>query len=106
MGRTIPSFRIASVMEQNEWKTFRKCLDKSDRKAFDRMFSISHLYNSACSYSANPIRIQPIFMSIIFHHYKQLTRLSEQVGFLIEVHVRPGLHIHTYFSKLESFLTQ
>jgi hypothetical protein len=69
MGRTIPLFRIASVMEQNEWKAFRKCLDKSDRKAFDRMFSIAHLYNSACSYSANPIRIQPIFMSIIFHHY-------------------------------------
>jgi hypothetical protein len=79
MGRTIPSFRIASVMEQNEWKAFRKCLDKSDRKAFDRMFSIAHLYNSACSYSANPIRIHPIFMSIIFHHYKQLARLFEQV---------------------------
>jgi hypothetical protein len=79
MGRTIPSFRIASVMEQNEWKAFRKCLDKSDRKVFDRMFSIAHLYNSACSYSANPIRIQPIFMSIIFHHYKQLARLFEQV---------------------------
>jgi hypothetical protein len=68
MGRTIPSFRIASVIEQNEWKTFRKCLDKSDRKVFDRMFSITHLYNSACSYSANQIRVQPIFMSIIFHH--------------------------------------
>jgi hypothetical protein len=69
MGRTIPLFRIASVMEQNEWKAFRKYLDKPDRKVFDRMFSIAHLYNSACSYSANPIRIQPIFMSIIFHHY-------------------------------------
>ena len=80
MGRTIPSFRIASVMEQNEWKEFRKCLDKSDRKVFDRMFSIALLYNSACSYSANPIRIQPIFMSIIFHHYKQLIRLSEEVA--------------------------
>jgi hypothetical protein len=79
MGRTIPSFRIASVMEQNEWKAFGKCLDKSDRKAFDRMFSIAHLYNSACSYSASPIRIQPIFMSIIFHHHKQLTRLYKQV---------------------------
>jgi hypothetical protein len=27
MGITIPSFRIASAMEQNEWKEFRKCLD-------------------------------------------------------------------------------
>jgi hypothetical protein len=79
MGRTIPSFRIASVLEEKEWNAFRKHLDKSDRKVFDRMFLLAHLYNSACSYSANPIRIHPIFMSIIFHHYKQLIQLSEQL---------------------------
>ena len=45
MGRTIPSFRIATSMEE-------KVLDKSDRKVFDNMFSITHLYNSACSYAA------------------------------------------------------
>jgi hypothetical protein len=73
MGRTIPSFRIASVEEEEkEWKKFSQALDnKSDRKVFDNiMFSIAHLYNSACSYAAKPIRLQPIFMSIIFHHYK------------------------------------
>jgi hypothetical protein len=48
------------------------------------MFSIAHMYNSVCSYSANPIRIHPIFMSIIFHHYKQLTKLTEQVKKMIE----------------------
>ena len=47
MGRTIPSFRLASVEERKEWKEFRKALDKSDRKAFDAMFDIAHLYNSA-----------------------------------------------------------
>lgn len=73
MGRTIPSFRIASIIEENEWRLFRKHVDKSDRKIFDELFSITHMYNSACSYSANLIRIHPIFMSIIFHHYKQLT---------------------------------
>ena len=78
MGRTIPSFRIAGVKEQEEWKQFRQALDKQDRKLFDNMFSIAHLYNSACSYAANPIRIQPIFMSIIFHHYKQLLKLKEK----------------------------
>jgi hypothetical protein len=80
MGRTIPSFRIASLEEQKEWKSFKKALDKSARKMFDDIFSIAHLYNSSCSYAANPIRIQPIFMSIIFHHYKQLTKLSETLG--------------------------
>jgi hypothetical protein len=80
MGRTIPSFRIASIEEERkEWKKFRQALDKQDRKIFDDMFSIIRLYNSACSYAANPIRIQPIFMSIIFHHYKQLLKLKEEV---------------------------
>jgi hypothetical protein len=79
MGRTIPSFRMASVDEQKEGKEFRQALDKSDRKAFDNMFSIAHLYNSACSFAAKPIRIQPIFMSIIFHHYKQLMEIKEEL---------------------------
>ena len=79
MGRTIPSFRIASVMEKEEWKSFRKALDRKDRKIFDDMFDISILYNSASAYSAKYIRIHPIFMSIIFHHYKKLTEISERI---------------------------
>ncbi len=70
MGRTIPSFRIAAVLEENTWKSFRKCLNKNDKKLFAEMFSIARLYNSACSYSSIPIRIYPIMMSIVFHHYK------------------------------------
>jgi hypothetical protein len=66
-------------MEEKGWKSFRISLDKSERKIFDDMFAISNLYNSACSYSVNPIRIHPIFISIIFHHYKKLTKLPEQV---------------------------
>ena len=79
MGRTIPSYRIASVEERKEWKGFRQALDKSDRKRFDAMFDIAHLYNSASSYAVRPIRIHPIFISIIFHHYKQLMELKEQL---------------------------
>jgi hypothetical protein len=74
MGRTIPSFRIAAVLEEKEWKMFRKYLNKNDKKTFDDMFSIARLYNSACSYTSIPIRIHPIIMSIVFHHYKTLTK--------------------------------
>jgi hypothetical protein len=80
MGRTIPSFRIASIMEKEEWKSFRKALDRKDRKIFDDMFDISILYNSASAYSAKYIRIHPIFMSIIFHHYKKLSEISERIN--------------------------
>jgi len=40
MGRTIPSYRIASEMEIRKWRLFRKLLDKKDRKKFDDMLSI------------------------------------------------------------------
>ena len=60
MGRTIPSFRIARIIEDKEWKSFRNSLDQSDRKIFEQMFSVAHLYNSASSNTAKPIRIQPI----------------------------------------------
>jgi hypothetical protein len=79
MGRTIPSFRIASAMEKKEWKYFCKALDKKDRKIFNDIFDISILYNSASAYSAKYARIRPIFMSIIFHHYKQLAEISERI---------------------------
>ena len=42
MGRTIPSYRIASQMEIRKWRPFRKLLDKQDRKVFDEMLSIPH----------------------------------------------------------------
>ena len=57
MGRTIPAFRIAAILEEKEWKSFRKYLNKNDKKVFDGMFSIARLYNSACSYASIPIRI-------------------------------------------------
>jgi len=77
MGRTISSFRISSREEENEWKQFRSLINKSDRKIFDRIFSMAYLYTSASSYAVKSVRIQPIFMSIIFHHYKLLTDYTE-----------------------------
>jgi hypothetical protein len=58
MGRTIPSYRIASQIEILKWKPFRRTLDKSEKKMFDEMFSYSRLYNSAGTMACRPILIQ------------------------------------------------
>ena len=86
MGRTIPSFRIAAVLEYDEWKLFRKYLrNKNEKKLFIHMFLTANLYNSACSNAVNPIRRHPIMMSIILYHYQMLKeRTSGFVGFDIE----------------------
>jgi hypothetical protein len=78
MGRTIPSYRIASEIVIWKWRTFRKLLDKQDRKKFDEMLSIPRFYNVAGTMACRPVLIHVILMSIIFEHYKQLTKLATE----------------------------
>jgi hypothetical protein len=78
MGRTIPSFRIVLEEEKVEWKPFRNALDKSERKEFDYMWDIPRLYITACSNAVSLVPLHPIFMSILFHHYKELIELKAQ----------------------------
>jgi hypothetical protein len=79
MGRTVPSFRIVLGMEKKEWKPFRNALDKKEKKEFDEMWDISRLYVSACSNSVQLVPPQPIVISILFHHYKELKECMEDV---------------------------
>jgi len=73
MGRTIPSFRIAAVMERAKWRDFRSILINEDRKLFDEMFSYSRLYNSACMLQAKPIVFYSVMISILFVSSLQAT---------------------------------
>lgn len=75
VGRTIPSYRIASEIEIRKWRPFRKLLDKQDRKIFDEMTSIQRLYNVSGTMACRAVLIQTILMSIIFEHCKQLAKL-------------------------------
>jgi hypothetical protein len=79
MGRTVPSFRIVLAEEKQEWKSFRNALDKSERKDFDEMWDIPRLYVSVCSNSVQLVPFQPIAISILFHHYKELKECISEV---------------------------
>jgi len=85
LGRTIPSFRLALAEEESEWRDYRKHLDKAERKDFDDMLAIPRLYLSACSSAVKLARIFPIFMSIAFHHYKELSQMVEMLGLEKEI---------------------
>jgi hypothetical protein len=43
------------------------------------MFDIPRLYTSACSYAVQPVRLYPILMSILLHHFKELTECIKEV---------------------------
>jgi hypothetical protein len=79
MGRTIPSFTLALMEEEPEWREFRRRLDREDRRAFDELFALPRLYIASCMSSANPVVIEPVFMSILFHHYKQISQLVSRI---------------------------
>jgi hypothetical protein len=76
MGRRIPSYRIASEIEILKWRPFKKLLDKQDIKIFDEMLSIPYLYTVAGTMACRPVLIHVILMSIVFEHYKKLTKLA------------------------------
>ncbi|MGE5683888.1 MAG: hypothetical protein ACM3ZS_01950 [Nitrososphaerota archaeon] len=78
MGRTIPSYRMASEREKRKWKPFRARLDKSERKRFDEMMDISRLYNVAGVGACKPVLFHPILISIIFEHYKQINEIHAE----------------------------
>jgi hypothetical protein len=70
-------------MEKREWKSFRNALDKNERKSFDEMWDIPRLYVSACSNSCQLVPFQPIAMSILFHHYKELLECETEINNLM-----------------------
>ena len=69
---------MAAEIERTKWKQFRSYLDKKDRKMFDQMYDYFKLNSAACSNACRPVVIHPVLMSIIFEHYKQLTKLMDQ----------------------------
>ena len=69
---------MAAEIERTKWKQFRSLLDKKDRKMFDEMYDCVKLNNAACSNACRPVVIHAVLMSIIFEHYKQLTRLMDE----------------------------
>jgi len=76
----MPSLRLALVEEKSEWKGYREHLDRSKRKDFD-MFAIPQLYVSAYSAAVvSVVWVHPIFISITFHHYKELMEIASQIG--------------------------
>lgn len=78
MGRTIPSFRRGAEIEGAKWNLFRQELDKSERKMFDEMMTYSRMHNAAGVMACKPVLLQPIIMSIIFEHYKQLKNMENE----------------------------
>jgi hypothetical protein len=75
MGRTIPTYRIATEIERIRWRPFRSMLNRKDRKLFDSMLNLPRLYNTAGMMVCRPVIFHSVIISILFYHYKQLQKM-------------------------------
>jgi hypothetical protein len=72
MGRTVPSFRLASMDELAEWRAYRKALPKDDRAAFDALVASARLYTSASSAAVRTSRFEGLAMAMVLNHQRLL----------------------------------
>jgi hypothetical protein len=79
MGRTIPSFRIAEILENSKWRKFRNTLCRGDRIIFDEMLSSARLYVSASSFALRTSVFEGVAIAIIFNHYMKLDSCIKKV---------------------------
>jgi hypothetical protein len=78
MGRTIPSYRIATEIERIRWRPFKSMLNRKDRKLFDNMLNLPRLYNTAGMMAGRPVVFHSVIISILFYHYKQLLEMVKR----------------------------
>ncbi|MGN6708367.1 MAG: hypothetical protein ACTHKF_03370, partial [Candidatus Nitrosocosmicus sp.] len=77
MGRSTPSFRQLLEIEKLNWSCFKMLLpSKKDKQEFDKVFDSVILYTSCLGNASNPFVVESVMMGAIFHHYKQLLKVT------------------------------
>jgi hypothetical protein len=71
-------------MRNMSGKIIENILTATNEIDFDDMFAIPPMYISARSGAASLVRIHHIYISIIFHHYKELMEIAPQIGVMRE----------------------
>ena len=78
MGRTVPTYRMASESLFQSWSDFRRALPQEDRVAFDRLSDKVRLHASACSVAAFLDPLEGALLSILLEQEKELERLRKK----------------------------
>lgn len=78
MGRTVPTYRMASESLFQSWSDFRRALPQEDREAFDRLSDKVRLHASACSVAAFLDPLEGVLLSILLEQEKELERLRKK----------------------------
>lgn len=80
MGRTVPTFRNVIESFGWEWNDFKKALRHMDREAFEELLNHARRHAAAGSNITNPDPFEPVVMSILVEHEKELRKLRKHVN--------------------------
>ncbi len=77
MGKTVPSYRLALEWEIQQWKGFRKALQKErEVEAFDALMDSARNHASAGGCATNPILFEPMIMCMVLELQKNIDELK------------------------------
>jgi predicted small metal-binding protein len=77
MGRTIPTFRQMIESFGMEWMDFKKGLRKEDKELFEALLNHARRHSAAGHNFSHAFPFEPIVISILLEHEKQLHRLQK-----------------------------
>jgi len=77
MGRTIPTFRQMIESFGLEWTDFRQGLRQEDQEMFDALLNHARRHSAAGHNFPHALPFEPIVMSILLEHEKQLRDLKK-----------------------------
>jgi len=79
MGRTVPSFRMVVESFGMEWNEFKRALRDIDKESFEDLMNHARRHAEAGTNMHNPNPFEPIIMSILVEHEKELKKLRTHV---------------------------
>ncbi|UCF11633.1 MAG: hypothetical protein JSW06_06170 [Thermoplasmatales archaeon] len=77
MGRTVPSFRMVIESFGVEWSEFKRALRDIDKESFECLMNYARRHAEAGTNMPNPNPFEPIIMSILIEHEKELRKIRE-----------------------------
>jgi len=80
MGRTVPSFRMVVESFGVEWNEFKRALRDIDKNSFDELINHARRHAEAGTNMPNPNPFEPVVMSILVEHEKELRKLRQDVN--------------------------
>ena len=66
--------------ELREWDGYRRALRAEDRGRFDEMMRMARCHASAAMLVSRPFPAEPVILSILLEHHKELVRLRQAVA--------------------------